>query len=126
MRSRILLLTLGVMVLGCYRMTYETAMTRPVLMTGEPGVKYKLIRHFEKTVRPIWILWGLLPIRGVNLGEVLKEELREGDAIINLTVESKQGPVDIGIGCLSSLILPVGIDTRTVTIKGDVVKFITQ
>lgn len=128
---------------GCYSFGLNgKELTKPVSMSATVGRPVTLKSHFKHDLLVTWYLLGLIPLASFPGGrapiatpadrlvaELLKEELKEGDAIINLRVSHGVTLPAVGISVVLGFIPIVGaavgalFQPMGVTIEGDVVRF---
>jgi hypothetical protein len=119
----------SMMIAGCATLTYDATTVNSMVSMNRPsaGVEYDRIGSFKSERRGVFVIASLLTVMDVELEQTIARELTKsgGHAIINLRIEERDGPIDILIGMAQTVLLS-GIrlaSTRTVAIRGDVIRF---
>ena len=113
---------------GCATITYNaTAVNKMVAIAkNETNTDYEVVGKFEYKTRAVFLVFSLLTVKDVKLSEEVNKSLQStgGDAVVNLSIGEVTDIVDLAISWLQSALIFVNIaNTRSVTIKGDVVKY---
>jgi hypothetical protein len=120
----ILALVAATLLSGCYAQKYVAgAVEKPTMMSGataEPR-PYDVIKKFSITDRSGWFILGLIPSGHTNLNSLVMDQVKAagGDAVINLTIETKYDVVDILVTVLVGGIY----NTRVSIVEGEVIKY---
>ena len=118
------LLITSVLLSGCFAQKYVAgSLDQQAKMSGAAAEtqQYDVIKSFSVTDRSGWFVFGLIPVAHTDVQEIVDQEVKSvgGDAVINLTVESKYDFVDVLIGILVGGIY----NSRVSYISGDVIKY---
>jgi len=80
-----------------------------------------IIQHFELSDRSGWFILGLIKSSHTDIEDLVKKEIQSvnGDAALNLQIETVYDPLDIIISVLVGGIY----NSRQIKIEGDVIKY---
>jgi hypothetical protein len=98
---------------GCFTMRYE-------IPSEQPRASYDVIGSFEVQKRASWLILGLIPMREVEVAELVAEavEREGGDAATNVVVTAQYDGTDV----IVSLLVGGIYNTRSYLVTGDVVR----
>lgn len=129
---------------GCYTLKYDTADYPDARVAMEDTKNTRVVRHFKREDKAVWMLAGLVPVSIPRFSKVVHEEA--GDRVVkNLRIQSEMsvsdGVIALGGSMLLGLIVSVAApgnaaaagvanglaffiipQLRTVTIEGDIVE----
>jgi hypothetical protein len=105
-------------------------------MSGDPGRRYTVVRHFTRDAKAVFTLFGLVTVVNPDLAEVVREEIvaARGDAVVGIRIKGQKtlvdGLVPIALGTLGGLLLPpfgsvlsYVLELRTYTIEGEIIRY---
>lgn len=116
---------------ACATITYDAATVQTVVAMNRvaPEGSYERIGQFEVSQRPVFVIAQLLTVVDAKLDEALNRELQRtgGDAVLNLRIHEEYDVIDFLIGAAQSVLLfgVSVVQTRSVAIRGDVVRWNT-
>jgi hypothetical protein len=118
-----LVATLGILVGACATITYDADLIEGIVAMNritETG-GYERVGTFEETKKVVFVIADLVTLIDADLEDLVGDELSryDGDAVINITIHEEDDPVDVLVGLIAS----GWVSTRTVTIRGDVVRW---
>ncbi|MDL1957952.1 MAG: hypothetical protein LWX01_02475 [Deltaproteobacteria bacterium] len=95
-------------------------MDPPICLNDPAQLRVLEVKHFKDSMKAHFGLFGLVTWRQPPLKKVFKEQLDEygGNGIINISIKSKFGPVDMLLGLPSFFLLWFPC---TYIVEGDVV-----
>lgn len=124
------ILALGLAALGgCSTITYDAAISPGAIAMNRGGAMpaYEHVGSFETQRRAVFVILSLITVVDSELEDVVRRELARagGDAVINLRIHEENDIIDAVIAVAQSILLLGGriVDTRTITIRGDVVRW---
>lgn len=103
---------------GCYSIQHYVENPRGEVSFDDQSGRTNY--HFKEEGRYFYVLGGLIPVYSPKMDDLLGKHIKKGNKLKNLRITQEFGPIDLGIGYLSSVLLPIGIGARTVTYEGDV------
>jgi len=119
--SRLLLLSSLLLLHSCYSLTLQTVHYSPVYLNQPQIIKQmksvQVLRHmyYETSVDYIF---GSHPRENTFLSEILQQELKADEGVINLHVQQSPSPLDMAVTVLS-----LGIYSRSkLIVEGDVIR----
>lgn len=119
---------------GCETITYDAQLFDEVasMNSGALPSDYKVVGRFNYEVRAMFTAYDLITLKDPEIVEAMNKSVKvnNGDAVINISIVEETSIVDILIssfvGAVTQGLFKTSIDafsTRTVAIKGDVVKY---
>ena len=81
---------------------------------------FSIVKHFGSTRKVWYLLWGILPLGGPDVGSVIAREAAGSDGVANVKVTDKYGFVDFLVDVVLGV---VTLNTRTVRIEGDAIRY---
>jgi hypothetical protein len=126
--SRFLLTVVAVAaVSGCATITYEASAAAAAVTMNRPAGTYERVASFETDRRAVFVIASLITVVDADLEEALRREMARagGDAVINLRIMEQYDIIDFAIGAVQSILLfgAQVVNTRSITIRGDVVRW---
>ncbi len=109
---------------GCFRMQLETKqLDQSVYLSSKTPKTYTRLKDFTVNTNGSWAIFGLVTLNTPELSSILKDEItrQQGDAVINLTIQSQTTFTDGLIGFIA--LLGLIYQPRTVIVTGTVVSF---
>ena len=102
---------------GCYTVRYA------IPPEHESG-NYEVIEKFEVKKKVSWVIFGLVPVSEAQVESIVKEQVQRynGDAATNIEIEAQYDAADVIVAILVGGLF----NTRTYTIRGDIVRFKNQ
>lgn len=116
---------------ACATITYDASTLQSVAAMNRvaPAASYDRVGEFEVSQRPVFVIAQLLTVVDAKLEEALQRELQRtgGDAVLNLRIHEEYDVIDFLIGAAQSVLLFGAniVQTRSVAIRGDVVRWRT-
>ncbi len=109
----LLALAAALLLTGCFTMRYDVP-------PEQPTAAYDVIGSFEVKKRASWLILGLVPMREVQVAELIAEAVDRdgGDAATNVVVTAQYDGTDV----IVSLLVGGLYNTRSYLITGDVVR----
>lgn len=142
-KTLVLLLIVLMLISGCSTIHIQSNSPYPISMSREIAADYTVVGHFSVQTRAMFTLGGFLTFKDVDFDYlVTKEILRNGgDGAVNVRIVDQMNGTDILINMALSAaggllgyaitgesdgawgsLLPFFLSTRTVTVKGDVIR----
>lgn len=116
------LLVGALLISGCARINL-TAMSldKTVMMTGQPGRPYTVIRHFSDSTKAMYLVFDLATIREPEVEKLIQRQLKAtgGDAVINVEIEHQFSFVDSLVRVIAEPVFGMS----SVKVEGDVIKY---
>lgn len=116
---------------ACSTINYDASTVQSVVSMNRvaPAASYERVGQFEVTQRPVFVIAQLLTVVDADLESALQRELQRtgADAILNLRIHEEYDIIDFAIGAVQGAFLfgSTIVQTRSVTIAGDVVRWNT-
>lgn len=112
---------------GCATINYDAGdLAESVHMNRAPGT-YERVASFETGQRAVFVIASLITVVDADLEEALRREMTRagGDAVVNLRIMEQYDIVDFAISVAQSVLLFGAqiVNTRAITLRGDVVRF---
>ncbi|MFA5835048.1 MAG: hypothetical protein WDA22_16340 [Bacteroidota bacterium] len=132
--SKFVLPILMLLFAGCQTITYDALLFDGVASMNRGSLPdgYTVVGQFNYTTRASFTAYDLITLHDPDMIAEMNKSLKVngGDAVINLSIEEVNNVVDVLIGMFVSTVSTAAFktsinifSTRTVEIKGDVVKY---
>lgn len=112
---------------GCATINYNAGAAAGTVTMNRPAAEYERLGSFETNRRAVFVIASLITVVDANLEDALRGEISRagGDAIVNLRIHEQYDIIDIAIGVVQSALLFGAqiVNTRAITIRGDVVRW---
>jgi hypothetical protein len=126
-RSAGVLLLIAATVGGCATINYNAGAVAGSVSMNRPAGNYEMVGSFQTSQRAVFVIASLITVVDANLEEALRREMSRagGDAVINLRITEQYDIIDFAIGAAQSILLFGAqiVNTRAITLRGDVVRF---
>lgn len=138
-----LLLILALLLASCSTINIRSDSPYPISMSKEIATDYSIVGHFNVETRAMFTLGGFITFKDVDFDYLVTREIlkHNGDGAVNVRIVDQMNGMDILInaglsaaggmlgyaitgkadGAWGSL-LPFFLSTRTVSVKGDVIR----
>lgn len=117
---------------GCATITYDAATVDALVAMNQaaPTAGHERVGELNIERRAGFVIFDLITVMDADLDQHIGRELARtgGDAVINLRIHEIRGPIDVLISVAQSMFFLGGriLGTRTVTIRGDIIRWTEQ
>jgi hypothetical protein len=125
--SPLLALLAVAVVSGCATINYDAGTAASSVTMNRPAGTYERLASFETNQRAVFVIASLITVIDADLEEALRREITRagGDGVVNLRIMEQYDIIDFAIGVAQSVLLfgAQVVNTRAITIRGDVVRW---